>query len=81
MQGPAGTRKTFLYKCLCYYYRGQGTIVLWVASSRMAALLIPGGRTAHFRFKIPLATTDSSVCNIARGTQLERLLRNTALII
>ena len=47
IQGPAGTRKTFLYKCFCNYYHGQGKIVLCVASSGIAALLLLVGGTAH----------------------------------
>lgn len=81
MQGPAGTGKTFLYKCLCHYYWGQGKIVLYIASSGIVALWLPGGHTVHSQFKIPLATTDSWVCNIALSTQLGELLWNTALII
>jgi len=34
--------------------RSKGQIVLTVASSGIAALLIPGGRTAHSRFAIPI---------------------------
>jgi len=54
LQGPAGTGKTFLYRGLCSHFRAQRKIVLCVASSGIAALLLPGGRTAHTRFKIPL---------------------------
>jgi len=34
--GPAGTGKTFLYKCLCRHLQPQGKIVLCVASSEIA---------------------------------------------
>jgi len=47
LQGAAGTGKIFLYNCLCSYLRAQGKIVLCVASSGIAAQLLPGGRTAH----------------------------------
>ncbi|POS81847.1 hypothetical protein EPUL_006717, partial [Erysiphe pulchra] len=60
LQGPAGTGKTFLYKTLCNYYRSQGGIVLCVASSGIASLLLPGGSTAHSLFRIPIECTDSS---------------------
>ena len=81
IQGPAGTGKTFLYKCLCSYYRGQGKIVLYVASSGIAALLLPCGRTAHSRFAIPLDINEVSTCNIGKNTQLADLIRQTSLII
>ncbi|KAG1488340.1 hypothetical protein G6F52_013961 [Rhizopus delemar] len=54
LQGPAGTGKTFVYNTLCHYFRRQGKIVVCVASSGIASLLLPGGRTSHSRFKIPL---------------------------
>jgi DNA replication protein DnaC len=47
LQGPGGTGKTFLYKALCYYYRARGKVVLCVASTGIAALLLPDGRTLY----------------------------------
>jgi PIF1-like helicase/Helitron helicase-like domain at N-terminus/Helicase len=81
LQGPAGTGKTFLYKTLCAFYRAQGKVVLCVASSGIAAQLLPGGRTSHSRFKIPLSVTAMSKCHIPKQSQLAELLRNTRLII
>lgn len=81
LQGPAGTGKTFLYKCLCAYFRSQGKIVLCVASSGIAAQLLPGGRTAHSRFKIPLSNDLTANCNIAKNSELADLIRQTELII
>jgi DNA replication protein DnaC len=40
LQGPGGTGKTFLYKTLCYYFRGQGKTVLCVASTGYRGPLI-----------------------------------------
>jgi hypothetical protein len=40
--------------------RSRGEIVLTVASSGIAALLIPGGRTAHSRFGIPIMIDECS---------------------
>ncbi|CAH9102710.1 unnamed protein product [Cuscuta epithymum] len=55
LYGHGGTGKTYLWKTLSAYIRHQGNIVLNVASSAIASLLLPGGRTAHsrsvFRFK------------------------------
>lgn len=42
---------------------------------------MPGGRTAHSRFKIPLNPRDDSVCDIKANTILSRLLIDTELII
>ncbi|POS81703.1 hypothetical protein EPUL_006620, partial [Erysiphe pulchra] len=81
LQGSAGTGKTFLYKTLCNYYRSQGGIVLCVASSSIASLLLPGGSMANSLFRIPIECTDTSRCHISRQTKLERLLSVTKLII
>ena len=81
IQGPAGTGKTFLYCALCSYIRQQGKIVLCVASSGIAAQLLPGGRTSHSRFKILLHLNESSICSISTNSQLAELIRSTALII
>ena len=81
LQGPAGTGKTFLYNTLCNYYRSQGKIVLCVASSGIAALLLPGGRTSHSRFAIPLDINQESICCIKKDSDLAELIRKTTLII
>ena len=81
LQGAAGTGKTFLYNCLCSYLRARGKIVLCVASSGIAAQLLPGGRTAHSRFKIPLSNALNSGCNITSNSLLAQLIRKTSLII
>jgi len=48
--GSGGIDKTFVWTMLLSCLRGQGKIVLAVASSRIASLLLLGGRTAHSRF-------------------------------
>ena len=42
---------------------------------------MPGGRTAHSRFKLPLNFEDRSTCNISKQSGLEELLRRAKLII
>ncbi|XP_022003859.1 uncharacterized protein LOC110901334 [Helianthus annuus] len=59
----------------------SGKIVLAVAASGIASLLLPSGRTAHSRFKIPLNLTDDSICFVKKNTHLARLLTETSLII
>lgn len=81
LDGPAGTGKTFLYKALCYKLRAEGHFVLCVASSGIAALLLPGGRTSHSRFKIPLTVHETSTCGIAKNSDLGKLISETKLII
>jgi hypothetical protein len=54
---------------------------LTVASSGVASLLLPNGRTTHSRFKIPVDKDELCVCDIKRGTKLAQLLIQTDLII
>jgi hypothetical protein len=79
--GHGGTGKTFLWNTIVSYLRAQRKIVLTVASSGVASLLLPNGRTAHSRFKIPLDIDELSFCDIKRGSKLAELLMQTNLII
>ncbi|XP_019150957.1 PREDICTED: uncharacterized protein LOC109147756 [Ipomoea nil] len=79
--GYGGTCKTFVWKTLSAAIRSQGNIVLNVASSGIASLLMPGGRTAHSRFAIPIEINDDSTCNIAQGSDLAELIIKCKLII
>ncbi|KAL7137773.1 hypothetical protein ABFS83_10G115500 [Erythranthe nasuta] len=54
LYGHGGTGKTFLWKTLLAAVRSKGDIVINVASSGIASLLLPGGRTAHSRFGLPI---------------------------
>ncbi|GKB24903.1 DNA helicase, partial [Tanacetum coccineum] len=56
-------------------------IMLAVASSSIASLLLPTGRTTHYRFKLPLDLTDESTCNIKKNTHLACFLKETNLQI
>jgi len=56
-------------------------ISITIASSGIASQLIPGGRTAHSRFGIPLDCHEDSTCNIMQGSHLAGLIQHTKLII
>ncbi|XP_074298575.1 uncharacterized protein LOC141629483 [Silene latifolia] len=80
--GYGGTGKTFIWQTLCAALRGKGEIVLPVASSGIAATLIPGGRIAHARLSIPINLTENSTCpRIKPGSDLAELLIRAKLII
>ena len=81
LNGPAGTGKTFLYNTITHYLRGQGKIVLCVASSGIASQLLLEGRTAHSQFKIPLEVNEDSVCNINKQSTLAQLMKSADCII
>ncbi|KAJ7728603.1 PIF1-like helicase-domain-containing protein, partial [Mycena maculata] len=82
VSGPGGTSKTFLYTTICHQLRSEDQIVLCVASSGIAALLLPGGCTAHSVFKIPIdGLNPESFCSIPKNSPRAALLRRTCLII
>jgi len=79
--GHGGTGKTFLWNSIITYLRAKRKIVLTVASSGVASLLLPNGRTAHSRFRIPIDLDELSICDIKRGTKLADLIVKTDHII
>ncbi|XP_028801370.1 uncharacterized protein LOC114756588 [Neltuma alba] len=79
--GYGGTGKTFLWNALTSTIRARGDIVLTVASSGIAATLLPSERTAHSRFAIPIQVNEDSVCNIKQNSPLANLIIATKLII
>ncbi|KAG5542824.1 hypothetical protein RHGRI_015805 [Rhododendron griersonianum] len=81
IDGPGGTGKTFLYRAVLAAIRSARSIALATATSGVAASILPNGRTAHSRFKIPLDKDGKLSCNVGKQTGLAKLLRATSLII
>ena len=81
IDGPGGTGKTFLYKLILAKIRSQGKIALAVASSGIAAQLLPGARTAHSRLKIPIQLDQFSTCNIKVQSDYAKLIQEAAILI
>uniref|UniRef100_A0A453I9Q3 ATP-dependent DNA helicase n=1 Tax=Aegilops tauschii subsp. strangulata TaxID=200361 RepID=A0A453I9Q3_AEGTS len=81
VDGPGGTGKTYLYKALLAKVRAEGKIAVATATSGVAASILPGGRTAHSRFKIPLNTEDGGVCSFTKQSGTAKLLMRASLII
>ncbi|KAI3900737.1 hypothetical protein MKW92_036312, partial [Papaver armeniacum] len=63
------------------YLRTEGHIAIATATSGIAATMMPGGRTAHSRFKIPVPVDSTSSCDIPVDTDLADLIRKANLII
>jgi hypothetical protein len=66
---------------LLSHLRGQGEIMLIVASSGIASLLFLGGRTTHSRFKISIDLHDELICNITQQMKVAELMHKVDLII
>ncbi|XP_067929167.1 uncharacterized protein [Watersipora subatra] len=83
LHAPGGTGKTFVTNLVLAKVRESGKIALAVASSGIAATLLPGGRTAHAALKLPfnLARTENPVCNIKKNSGTAQLLQRYVLIV
>ena len=81
VDGPGGTRKTFLFRTILATLGKAGHIAIATATSGIAATLLPGGRTAHSKFKIPLTPDASSTCSINKQSDFAELIRRATIII
>jgi hypothetical protein len=81
LQGLSSIRKTFLYRTVYYYYCRMGKTILYIASTRIAALLLPSRRTSYLLFKIPISLHKDSTYSITKNSQFADLLHKVDLII
>nr|XP_027121997.1 uncharacterized protein LOC113738930 [Coffea arabica] len=58
----------------------EGYIAIAVASSGVAASILPGGRTAHSRFKILLDVSMNRTCQISKQSSVAKLISLAKLI-
>ena len=83
IDAPAGSGKTFTMTAISADLRAKGNnLVLCSASTVIAALLLPGGLTAHSTFKIPFGDNlrQGSVCNVKAESERAETLRRANLI-
>ncbi|KAK4403076.1 hypothetical protein Sango_1048300 [Sesamum angolense] len=78
---PGGTGKTFLYRALLAHLRSKKLIAVATATSGVAAAIMPGGRTAYSRFKIPIDGNESSECTMSKQSGAAELLRRSKLLL
>jgi hypothetical protein len=81
IDGPGGTGKIFVYKCLINSCIEMGYDVIPVAWTGIAAMLLPRGRAVHSRFKLPLILTDTSVSSLKVNSKEASIIRKSKLII
>ena len=81
LQAPGGCGKTFVMQLLLDTVRAKGEVVIAVASTGVASLLLSGGTTAHFRFKIPIVIPAESSSNISPSSHNGQVLAAARLII
>lgn len=81
LHGYEGIGKTYMWRTLSSALGSKHDICLTVATSGITSLLLPEGRTAHSKFKIPVPTLENSTCKINYNDDVAKLLRQTKLII
>ena len=81
VDGPGGTGKTFLFNALLTAVRHANKIAISVASSGTAALLLKGGRTAHFVFRIPLEVSAKTMCDMTPRCDIAKYINDAHLIV
>jgi len=81
IHAAGGCRKTFLYNTIATKVRRRGQMVLYVASSKIAALLLDRGRTSHSCFKIPLSINEDSVAGLKWNSYMFPVIQQTKVII
>ncbi|XP_026435505.1 uncharacterized protein LOC113333208 [Papaver somniferum] len=81
IDGPGGSGETFLYRAILAKLRSERRIAIATSTSGIVATMMPGGRTARSRFKIPVSATSTSTCNIVAEDPLADFNRKADLII
>jgi len=81
IDGPGGTVKTFVYRCLIYSCILRSIGVISLAWTGIAAMLLPHGRTAHSGMKSPLNLHEHSISSMKINSKEASFIRNAKLII
>ena len=82
IDAPGGTGKTFVLTTLLSYVRSKGKIGFAMATSGIAATLLPGGRTVHNRLKVPIKLHETSELNGGKTKgPIAELIKKTDLMI
>ena len=81
VNGAAGTGKTYLYQAILAFCSTNNYLAIPVATSGVAASLLPNGQTAHSKFKLPIDLERRKTCNVSKQSKLASHFRSASLII
>ena len=73
VDGPGGSGKSYVYRCLFHLIRAKGFSVLMMASTGAAATLLPTGCTVHHAAMLPVPLRSDSKAD-PRGGKLKRFV-------
>jgi hypothetical protein len=66
VNGLGRTSKTYFYKALLAKVHSMNLIAIATATSGIAASIVPGRRTAHSHFKIPIKLDNNTMCSFTK---------------
>ena len=83
LEAAGGTGKSFCIGTLLAKIRGEGKIVVCMATSGIAATLFKGGRTVHHKLKVPitLCNDKKNKLSIKENSAIADLIKRTELFI
>ena len=74
IDAPGRTGETYLFTCFAHHLEGEGILTLCLASSGIAASLLPRGTTVHTGLSLPLdLTKDSRLSFNNRSVRADKL--------
>ena len=76
-----GCGKTFLCNTIAVEIRRRGQMALYVALSRIVALLLNGKKMSHLYFKIPLSINEDSMAGLKQNSYMFLVIQQTKVII
>ena len=76
-----GCGKTFFCNTITAEVRRKQQVALYVALSRIAALLLDKRRMSHSHFKIPLSINEDSVAGLKQNSHMFPVIQQTKVII
>jgi hypothetical protein len=81
LDAPGGTGKTFLFSALAHKLEGDGIPVMCIASTGIAANLLPRGTTVNTGLGLPInLVSKQSRLSVKAGSPLEEKLKRTRVI-
>jgi hypothetical protein len=81
LDAPGGTGKTFTLTTILAGVRLQEKVAFAMATSGIAATLLPNGQTVHSKMKVPIELKENSMCNIKGTSALATLVRQCSLMV
>ena len=81
LEAHGGTGKTFVINYLAAKLRSQKKIVMLTATTAQAATLFDGGRTVHYKLKVPIKLDSTSKCSFKEKGAVAELIQQAALVV